>query len=836
LDKRVFLFDGTGLAYRGFYGIRGLKTSRGFPTNAIFGFIRIFLKLLKEYKPSYGAVVFDVGRKTFRSEIMATYKANRRPTPDSFKQQLPYIKKFLECLGIRVIEVEGYEADDVMATMAEKLSKEGFEVFVVTSDKDMGQIISDRIKVISLSNKGGQKLYDEETFRETFGIEPRQLPEVFGLSGDQSDNIPGVPGVGEKTALKLIREFGSLENLYKNLDKLPPKTRERLERFKEQAFLSRKLAELEKQVPVEVSAEELKVGRPKGECLSELLTTLEMRGTAKEIKKLYPDLKLESPKIRRGVEVSPEEIGELLTPKDLFGIPEGALVADGKDFVVAVGEKFARVEAERLKELLKGAGRIYTFGLKELCHKLGEGAVRELPLFDLSLGYYLLNPLMKNYSAENLLKEHLKVAEIDDLPSLAHYGVEMGRSVVENLKREGLFRIYREIERPLSFVLCQMERRGVLFDRSYLEEFGRELRRRQEELKKRIFQIAQEEFNINSPKQLARVLFEKLGLKPLKKTKSGYSTDVETLTTLALEGAEIAQLLLEYRKLSKLEGTFVTGILKHMGEDGRVRTRFLQTATATGRLSSAEPNLQNLPVSSETAKRIRRAVRAPEGFRLVWADYSQVELRVLAHLSGDEGLIEAFERGEDIHAETAKHLFDVDEIDEGMRRVAKTVNFGIIYGMSSHGLSERLGIPLKEAEEFIEKYFRKFPKVKEFLDCTLKEAYERGYVKTLFGRKRPLPELSDKNYHVRSFGERAAVNAVVQGTAADIMKMAMIALHEPLKELGAYMVLQVHDELVVEAPEGKTEDVKALLREKMEGVVELRAPLKVDVQEGANWS
>ena len=835
MDKRVFLFDGTGLAYRAFYAIKGLTTSKGFPTNAIFGFIRIFLKLLKEYKPSYAAVAFDVGKKTFRSEMMASYKANRRPTPDAFKQQLPYIKKFLECLGIKVIEVEGYEADDVIATLAEKLSKEGFEVFVITSDKDMRQIISDRVKVISISHRGGQKLYDRSVFKEEYGIEPHQLPEVFGLSGDQIDNIPGVPGIGEKTALKLIKEFGSLENLYERLEELPPKRRETLEKFKEQAFLSRELAKVEKEVPVEVSPEELRVKEPSGECLSELLTELEMWGTAKELQKLYPKLEFQSSKAKEGERVSPEEIRELLRPKDLFTPAEGALIVEGEKAFVAAGGKFAEVEPERLGEVLSEATRVYAFGLKELYHRLGEERVKGLPLFDVSLGYYLLNPLLKNYSAESILKEFLKVAEVKEVAPLLPHAIEVGREVREKLKREGLLRLYKEVEEPLSFVLYQMERRGVLFNRGYLEEFGGELQQKQEELKRRIFEIAGEEFNLNSPKQLAAILFEKLGLKPLKKTKSGYSTDVETLTTLALEGAEIARLLLEYRKLSKLEGTFVRGILKHMKEDGRVHTRFLQTATATGRLSSAEPNLQNLPVSDETAKRVRHAVIAPEGYRLVWADYSQVELRILAHLSGDEGLIEAFRKGEDVHSETAKHLFETEEVDEKMRRVAKTVNFGIIYGMSPHGLADRLGIPLKEAEEFIERYFKKFPKVKEFLDATLKEAYERGFVKTLFGRKRPLPELFDRNYHVRSFGERAAVNAVVQGTAADVMKMAMVALYEPLKELGAHMVLQVHDELVVEAPVEKVEEIKELLKEKMEGVVELSAPLKVEVKEGEHW-
>ncbi|WP_456342951.1 DNA polymerase I [Thermovibrio sp.] len=835
MSKRVFLFDGTGLAYRAFYAIRELSTSKGFPTNAIFGFIRIFLKLFKEYRPEYAAVAFDVGKKTFRNKMLKTYKANRKPTPDSFKVQLPYIKKFLECLGVKVLEVEGYEADDVIATLAKKLSDEGFEVFVITSDKDMRQIIDEKVKVISISHRGGQKLYDLEEFRKEYGIEPWQIPEVFGLSGDQIDNIPGVPGIGEKTALKLIREYKNLEGLYEHLKELSPKRRETLEKFKEQAFLSRELAKVNREVPIEISPEELKVKEPDGKCLSGLLTELEMRSTAQELKKLFPGLELAGKEIERGKEVSLKEIGELLTPKDLFTPALGALIPRGEEGIVAAGKSYAVAPLKEALKGIKGATRVYTFNLKELCHRAGE-EVRELPLFDVSLGYYLLNPLLKDYSPETLLKEHLKSAELPPLKEISHHTVSLGREVEEKLKKEGLYKLYREVEEPLSYVLYRMEKRGVLFDREYLEAFGRELKEEEEKLKKEIYEIVGEVFNLNSPKQLAAVLFEKLGLKPLKKTKSGYSTDVETLTTLALEGHRIAELILKYRKLSKIEGTFVKGILKHMDREGRVHTRFLQTATATGRLSSAEPNLQNLPVSDEISKKVRHAVIAPDGFNLVWADYSQVELRILAHISADERLIEAFREGKDIHSETAKHLFEVKEIDEKMRRVAKTVNFGIVYGMSPHGLSDRLGIPLKEAEEFIEKYFKNFPKVKEFIDSTLEEAYRKGYVRTLFGRKRPLPELRDSNYHVRSFGERAAVNAVIQGTAADVMKMAMVKLEKKLRNSGAYMVLQVHDEVVVEAPEEREKEVRELIKEVMEGVAELSVPLEVSVESGKRWS
>lgn len=833
--KRVFLFDGTSLAYRAYYGIKGLSTSKGFPTNAVYGFIRMFLKIYRDFKPEYAAVVFDAGKKTFRTEIAKDYKANRKPTPGDFKVQLPYIKRFLKCLGVKTLELEGYEADDIIGTLKEKFSKEGIEVVIVTPDKDMRQLIDENTKVIAISNRtGNSKTYDLKSFKEEYGIEPEQIPDVFGLSGDAVDNIPGVPGFGEKTALKLIQEFGSLEKLYENLGRLTPKRRETLEKFKEQAFLSRKLAKIKRDVPIEITLEDLKVQEPKGECLRELLTELEMKSIAQELKKLFPDLDFGKP-VEKGKRLSEEELKDYLSRVDLFTKPEILVVPKGADFIVANREGYAVLNREQTKNVVKRAGKVYTFNLKELYHSLGE-EIKGKQVEDISLLYYLKNPLLKSYSEENLLKEFLQSVDLSPVEAYVQHGFKLLETVKGELKRLNLERLYREVEIPLAYVLYRMEKRGVPFDREYLEGFGKEIERSLEELQEEIYREAGEPFNVNSPKQLAYILFEKLGLKPLKKTKSGYSTDVETLTTLALEGNRIAQLLLEFRKLSKLHGTFIKGILKHMDEKGRVHTKFLQTATATGRLSSAEPNLQNLPVSDEFSKRIRQAVRAPEGYTLVWADYSQVELRILAHLSQDEKLIEAYREGKDIHTETAKQLFETEEVDETKRRVAKTVNFGIIYGMSPHGLSERLGIPVKKAEEYIERYFSQFPKVKEFIDRTLEEAYKKGYVKTLFGRIRPLPELRDKNYHVRSFGERAAINARIQGTAADIMKMAMVELHPRLERVGSYLILQVHDEVVVETPKEAEEQVKRIVKETMENVVELSVPLIVDLESGERWS
>ena len=835
-SKTVYLFDGTSLAYRAFYAIRDLSTSTGFPTNAIYGFIRMFLKLYKDFKPEYVAVAFDVGKKTFRNELLKEYKANRKPTPDNFKVQLPYIKKFLECLGVTVLEKEGYEADDILGTVAKKLASEGHRVFIVTPDKDMRQLIDEKIAVIAISNKTGlKKIYDLETFRKEYGVDPQQIPDLFGLAGDSIDNIPGVPGIGEKTAKKLIADFGSLEGLYENLDELTPKRKELLEKFKEQAFLSRELAKIDTNVPVDVSLEDLKVKEPEGKCLGEILKELEMKSIVEELKKLFSDIDFgEFDEVERSKQISREEVKRKVQPVDLFSNPEVALIHD-VDPIVAVDEGYVKIDFEEIPDFLPERGKIYTFNLKSLYHRMGE-RIKKFPFVDLSICEYLLNPLQKGYSSKDILQRRLGIMSLDDIKDYAHHTLNTGREILKELKKEGLEKLYREIELPLIYVLYKMEKRGVLFDREYLEGFGRELDEKSKDIEREIFEIAGEEFNLNSPKQLANILFEKLRLKPLKRTKSGYSTDVETLTSLALEGHKIAELLLEYRKLTKLNSTFVKGILKHMDKEGRVHTTFIQTGTATGRLSSAEPNLQNLPVSDEISKKIRYAVTAPEGYTLVWADYSQIELRVLAHLSGDEKLIEAYRKGRDIHTETASHLFGVspDGVDEKLRRVAKTVNFGIIYGMSPHGLSERLGIPVKEAEEYIERYFEKFPRVKDYIENTLKEAYEKGYVKTIFGRVRPLPELRSSNRNIRSFGERAAVNATIQGSAADIMKLAMVKLHTKLKN--AYMVLQVHDEIVIEAPEEKAEEIVKTVRETMENVIELLVPLTVDVNVGKHWS
>lgn len=832
--KTVYLFDGTSFAYRAFYAIKGLSTSKGFPTNAIYGFARMFLKLYKELKPEFVAVAFDVSRKTFREKISADYKANRKPAPNDFKIQLPYIKKFLSCLGIPVIEKEGFEADDILGTLAKKLSKKGFNVVIVSPDKDIRQLIDEKVSVLSITpQKKTETLYTLKKFIETFEYSPSQIPDIFGLAGDTSDNIPGVPGIGEKTATKLIKEFGSLENLYENLEKLPPKRRETLKNFKEQAFISKQLATIDCSVPIEVSEEELKKKEPDEKCLSEILRELEMVSITKELKEIFPSLKFNS-NIEESKEVGESKIEEFLKEKDLFTKKKIGLF-DNKQTVIAIPEKLFSV-TKSPEKFVNLADEVFIFNLKKFYHKHGS-TKHHKKFFDISIGEYLLNSIQKDYSPETIMKKYLKTVEIAKPEKLTHHIIEIGETVKKKLIKENLFNLYKEIEHPLIEVLYFMEKRGVLFDREYMENLKSILTQKMKELEKSVFQIAEENFNLNSPKQLSKILFEKLKIKPVKKTKSGYSTDVEVLTTLALNGYKIAEYLLEYRKYSKLIGTFVDGIIKHMDTNGRVHTTFIQTGTATGRLSSSEPNLQNLPVSDEISKQIRKSVIAPKNHTLLWADYSQIELRVLAHLSQDEKLINAYREGKDIHRETASILFNVDfsSVDEKMRKVAKMVNFGIIYGMSPQGLSQRLGISINEAKEYIENYFSKFPSVREFIEKTIGEAYERGYVKTLFGRKRPVPELKAKNSNIRNFGERAAFNAVIQGTAADIMKIAMIKLFNEFKNTDIYLTLQVHDEIVMEVPEKKIDSVKQTVKEIMESVTNLDIPLTVDINTGKRW-
>ncbi len=836
-EKLVYLVDGTSFAYRAFYAIPPLTTSEGFPTNAVYGFVRMFLKLIKDLKPEYIAVAFDVGKKTFREEILKSYKANRKPAPDEFKVQLPWIVNFLKCLGVSILQKEGFEADDLLGTVAKKLSKNGVKVVIVTPDKDMMQLIDENVSVLSVSQRGGaSKLYDLETFEKEFGYHPSKIPDIFALSGDPVDNIPGIPGFGSKTATSLIKEFGSLENIYRNINLVKGKRRDLLESNRKIAFISKELATISTAVPIDVNLEDLKLKSPDFDCLKQIILKLEMKSLVSELISMYPDFRsVWNHAGKNSEEIKEEELCERIQSFDLFSKPDVVLLFNGSPVIAGKGF-YCKVKPEKVLNFIPQHGTVYVFDLKGLYHKLGDSLLNK-PTFDLSIADYLLNPLDRNYFPKALLEKYLNIHLDGDISSFSNNFVEIGEKIVSKLKKENLYRLYREIEHPLSYVLYRMEKRGVLFDLAYLRELERDISLKILNIKKEIFSMVGEEFNINSPKQLSSILFKKLSIPPVKKTKSGFSTDVEVLTILSSRGYRIADLLLNYRKYSKLLGTFVRGLIKHADERGRVHTTFIQTGTATGRLSSTEPNLQNLPVYDDISRRIRHAVIAPEGFTLLWADYSQIELRVLAHLSQDEKLIEAFRSGRDIHRETASLLFGVspESVSDPMRRVAKMVNFGVIYGMSPQGLSQRLGISFDEAENYIIRYFETFKGVKNYIESVLNEAYRKYFVVTLFGRKRPLPELRAKGKSLRNFGERAAFNAVIQGTAADIMKAAMLKLFDELKPYDSHMTLQVHDEILVEVPNGKVDVVKGLVKEVMEGSVNLSVPLKVDVKVGEHW-
>ena len=830
---KVFIFDGTSLAYRAFYAIKSLSTSYGFPTNAVFGFVRMFLKLYKELKPEYILVAFDAGKETFRNEISKNYKANRKPMPDTLKPQIPFMLKFLECFGVKVIKKKGFEADDIIGTVSKKLSSEGHTVIIVTPDKDMKQLIDKNISVLSVSGKA-EKMYTLDSFIEEYGIKPTEIPDAFGISGDHVDNIPGVPGMGEKTALKLVQKYHNLEKLYQNLSSLSKAKRELLERYKENAFLSRKLARIDTKIPMDISINDLKVGKIDVKCLLGLIKKLEIRSVVKEIVKAFPNVNFEDVDTNQSKKVDCKKIGDLASNRDLFTPLDTTFIYNNEP-IVALDGVYCTANIDNCLNLISQSNRIFTFDLKSLYHRLGD-KIKSLPFFDLSICEYILNPLFKDYSARSILQRELNLTSIDSIAQSSGHISRIGQRVIELMKKNGTYKLYTEIEHPLSYVLYAMEKHGVLFDKEYLIKFKDELQRNSREIEEKIFNISGEKFNLNSPKQLSKILFENLSIKPIKKTKSGYSTNVEVLTALALKGYDIAKLILTYRKLTKLSNTFVDGILNHMDENDRVHTTFMQTATATGRLSSVEPNLQNLPTSDELSENIRHALIAPHGFSLVWADYSQVELRVLAHLSKDEKLIEAYQKGIDIHRQTASQLFDVslDDVTDKMRKFAKTVNFGVIYGMTPQGLSQRLNIPVGEAKSYINRYFERFKGVRLYIDKVVEEAYENGYVRTLFNRVRPLPELKSSNKNIRNFGERAAVNAVIQGTAADIMKIAMIKLFKELKDK-AFMVLQVHDEIVIESPNNLLNEVINITKKTAENAVKLDVPLTVDISSGKHW-
>jgi DNA polymerase-1 len=815
---RVLLVDGHHLAYRTFHALKGLTTSRGEPVQAVYGFAKSLLKALKEDGDAV-IVVFDAKAPSFRHEAYEGYKAGRAPTPEDFPRQLALIKELVDLLGLARLEVPGYEADDVLASLAKKAEKEGYEVRILTADRDLHQLLSDRIHVLHPEGY----LITPAWLWEKHGLRPDQWADYRALTGDESDNLPGVKRIGEKTARKLLEEWGSLERLLKNLDRLRPAIREKILARMDDLKLSWDLAKVRTDLPLEVDF--AKRREPDRERLRAFLERLEFGSLLHEFGLL------ESPKALEEAPWPPPEgafVGFVLSRKEPMWADLLALAAAREGRVHRAPEPY-----KALRDLKEARG-LLAKDLSVLALREGLGLP---PGDDPMLLAYLLDP--SNTTPEGVARRYGGewTEEAGERAALSErlFANLWGRLEGE----ERLLWLYREVERPLSAVLAHMEATGVRLDVAYLRALSLEVAEEIARLEAEVFRLAGHPFNLNSRDQLERVLFDELGLPAIGKTeKTGKRSTSAAVLEALREAHPIVEKILQYRELTKLKSTYIDPLpdLIHP-RTGRLHTRFNQTATATGRLSSSDPNLQNIPVRTPLGQRIRRAFIAEEGWLLVALDYSQIELRVLAHLSGDENLIRVFQEGRDIHTETASWMFGVprEAVDPLMRRAAKTINFGVLYGMSAHRLSQELAIPYEEAQAFIGRYFQSFPKVRAWIEKTLEEGRRRGYVETLFGRRRYVPDLQARVKSVREAAERMAFNMPVQGTAADLMKLAMVKLFPRLEEMGARMLLQVHDELVLEAPKERAEAVARLAKEVMEGVYPLAVPLEVEVGIGEDW-
>lgn len=861
--KTLILIDGSSLFYRAFHAVpASFATSKGLPTNAVYGFTQSILKIINEYKPAYLAVAFDVKGPSFRQGIYEAYKAHRPPMPDALSMQVPYIKKMIRAMNIRSIEMEGFEADDVMATVVKRCPQD-VKTAMVTGDKDMYQLVTPDTVVLDYLT--GKEWGPVET-EERFGVPPSAIRDFLALAGDASDNIPGVKGVGPKTALKLISEYGSIEALYADIDSVRnEKLRKNLIEHRTDAFTSRELATLHTDVPVDVCLEGLEFKGFDLSALKPLLVELEFKKMVQEMFKEEEKTSARPMEVREVFTI--EALNEAVEP--LRGVKSAAItlmpVEDGAPLALAIsadvdtciyirfGESGTGVSQEAATRILRGfaedAGIIKSTDDSKSLYRLflSAGVMLKGVLMDTSLASYVLNPSKSDHSIAGLAQEHLDMALENSEEGQAVYASkkvkiiqELSEILHEKLEEDGLLNLYRDMELPLSAVIADMEEAGVRVDAGKLELLSKEIGAQLTKTEAEIYVLAGSTFNISSPKQLSEVLFDRLKLKPGKKTKTGFSTDEEVLTKLASQH-EVPQKILTFRQLSKLKSTYVDVILELTNhKTGRIHTTFNQTVTATGRLSSSRPNLQNIPVRGELASRIREAFVADDGCIFLSADYSQIELRIVAHLSGDPILVEAFKKNEDIHTATASGVFNVlpGLVTPEMRRRAKAINFGIIYGMGPYGLSTELGIPVKEAEEYINAYFNHYGRVREFIDNTVAEASRTGFTTTLFGRRRFIHELKSPVEAVRRFGERAAINTPVQGTAADMIKAAMIRIFNRLKDSGlkSRMLLQIHDELIFETPAREQEELCAIVKNEMEGVVSLKVPVKVNFKQGANWS
>lgn len=906
MNKKLVLIDGHSILNRAFFGLPDLTNSEGLHTNAVYGFLNILFKILEEEKPDYLTVAFDVHAPTFRHKMFDAYKGTRSPMDDALRQQVPLMKEMLTAMGVRIVEMEGYEADDILGTIAGMGEREGMDVSVVSGDRDLLQLATEHVKIrIPKTKKTGTEIEDylAADVKTRYMVTPKEFIDVKALMGDNADNIPGVPGIGEKTATALIEKYGNIEAVHEDAANVkPPRASKNIVEFWDQAVLSKELATIITDVPIAYDFAEAKL-----DGVQELYTEeAYLLCKRLEFKNLLGRFEVDAPKnqaqehfkiVRKkseaekiwnkagnnpigyfiipyaaGKDGKQEQDGQMClfaeTPKNAFA---GMAVAFSEEDICLFVTGDELTSEELIDQLInKREGKLIAADLKPDLRFFPDVAKADswdiclafrARCFDRTVAAYLLNPLKGEYPYDDIAKDYLGLM----VPTKTDYLGKNEAAVVlaedeqaamnyacyeayiawksypvlkEALQQHEMETLFNEIEMPLVFVLSDMEREGICIDADALKEYGTKLAGSIEEYEQKIYEEAGEEFNINSPKQLGVILFEKLQLPNGKKTKTGYSTAADVLDKLAPDYPIVADIL-EYRKLSKLKSTYADGLANFIDETGRIHTSFNQTITATGRLSSTDPNLQNIPIRMELGKMIRKVFHPMEGDLFVDSDYSQIELRLLAHISGDEGLIEAFRENQDIHRSTASKVFGVafDDVTDLQRRNAKAVNFGIVYGISAFGLSQDLNIPQKEAQGFIDSYFATYPKIKEFLDQTVAQAKECGFTRTLFGRIRPIPELSSSNFMQRQFGERVAMNAPIQGTAADIIKIAMIRVHDRLIREGykSRLILQVHDELLIETAESEKDAVVALLEEEMRQAADLQVELAVGTECGYNW-
>ncbi|GGE17524.1 DNA polymerase [Marinithermofilum abyssi] len=876
MDKLV-LIDGNSIAFRAFYALPLLTNSAGTYTNAVYGFTMMLMKVLEEERPTHMLVAFDAGKTTFRHKDYQEYKGKREKTPDELSEQIPLIKEVLDAFGIHHFELEGYEADDIIGTLAREADQKGIPVTIVSGDKDLLQLVTDGVQVL-LTRKGVTETekYDVQGVKDRYGLEPKQVIDLKGLMGDTSDNIPGIPGVGEKTALKLLHQFGTVENVLDHLADLPgKKLKERVAEHQEQARVSKELATIYCEVPMEISIQDISYTPFDPERVAPLFKRLEFKTLLEKVQADGPEAPEELEAIRYHiVTAEDQDEWEPLLKQDCLALfvelteenyhkaeVIGMALSDGKEYLYIPLE--TAMQWESLQKWLADERQekiVYDVKRTRVALKR-RGLEFKGYVFDLLLASYLTNPSESGHELADIVERKLdgslpadekvygkgaKRRQLEGEELAEHLArktsamIRLYPVLEEELKEAELDELFYDLELPVADVLARMEWHGVKVDRERLKALGEELQQQLDELTDKIYDLAGTEFNINSPKQLGEILFDKLGLPVLKKTKTGYSTSADVLERLAPQH-EIVEQILHYRQVGKLISTYVEGLLKEIyPETGKIHTRFNQTITATGRLSSTDPNLQNIPIRLEEGRRIRQVfVPSEKGWYILAADYSQIELRVLAHLSKDENLMAAFRKDMDIHTKTAMDVFGVseDEVTPLMRRQAKAVNFGIVYGISDYGLSQNLNIPRKEAAAFIERYFESYPGVKRYMDETVQQAKKQGYVTTMLNRRRYLPDINSRNFNRRSFAERTAMNTPIQGTAADIIKKAMVRMDEVLREEGlkARMLLQVHDELIFEAPEEELATLSRLVQQVMEEPVELSVPLKVDVNTGETW-